>query len=84
METKEKTKQATQASILDKYGGEEYLQKAPKTLLFGQTEGYVEYSRTGQVVKGKEKAKVRSKYQEDCASFLLPRCDPLRCTKAIF
>ena len=52
-------------SILAKYGGEEYLQKAPKELLQGQTEEYVEFSRTGQVIKGKERAKVRSKYPED-------------------
>ncbi|CCA72024.1 related to step II splicing factor SLU7 [Serendipita indica DSM 11827] len=64
-EKKEKNKKATQVSILDKYGGEQYLQKAPKELLMGQTEAYVEYSRTGQVIKGKERAKARSKYQED-------------------
>lgn len=52
-------------SILAKYGGEEYLQKAPKELLQGQTEEYVEFSRTGQVIKGKERAMVRSKYPED-------------------
>ncbi|KAG8822125.1 mRNA splicing protein [Serendipita sp. 399] len=61
----EKNKAATQVSILDKYGGGEYLQKPPKELLMGQTESYVEYSRSGQVVKGKERAKARSKYQED-------------------
>ena len=37
----------------------------PKELLNGQTEDYVEYSRTGQVIKGQEKAKARSKYDED-------------------
>jgi hypothetical protein len=65
-QNKDQNKQATQASILDKYGGEEYLKKAPKELLMGQTESYVEYSRAGQVTKGKERAKARSKYQEDC------------------
>ena len=30
----------------------------PKELLMAQTENYVEYSRTGQVIKGQEKAKV--------------------------
>jgi pre-mRNA-processing factor SLU7 len=39
----------------------------PKELLGGQTEDYVEYSRTGQVVKGRERAKARSKYDEDGA-----------------
>jgi pre-mRNA-processing factor SLU7 len=50
---------------LARYGGEEYLEKAPKELLAGQTEDYVEYSATGQVIKGREKAKARSKYDED-------------------
>ncbi|KAI0663514.1 pre-mRNA-splicing factor SLU7 [Cubamyces menziesii] len=62
---KEELKDTTKVSILSKYGGEEYLQKAPKELLQGQTEEYVEYSRTGQVIKGKERAKVKSKYAED-------------------
>ena len=48
-----------------KYGGEEYLEKAPKELLQGQTEEYVEYSRTGQVIKGRERVKAKSKYPED-------------------
>lgn len=39
----------------------------PRELLGGQTEDYVEYSRTGQVIKGLERAKARSKYDEDGA-----------------
>ncbi|TFK54147.1 hypothetical protein OE88DRAFT_1654659 [Heliocybe sulcata] len=62
---KEELKGTTKSSILSKYGGEQYLEKAPKELLQGQTEEYVEYSRTGQVVKGRERAKARSKYAED-------------------
>ncbi|KAI0374037.1 pre-mRNA-splicing factor SLU7 [Pilatotrama ljubarskyi] len=62
---KEELKDTTKVSILSKYGGEEYLEKAPKELLHGQTEEYVEYSRTGQVIKGKERAKAKSKYPED-------------------
>ena len=65
LKKKEQLKDSTKVSILAKYGGEEYLQKAPKELLQGQTEEYIEFSRTGQVVKGKERAKVRSKYAED-------------------
>ncbi|KAM5531573.1 hypothetical protein V8D89_014742 [Ganoderma adspersum] len=65
IQKKEELKDTTKVSILAKYGGEEYLEKAPKELLQGQTEEYVEYSRTGQVVKGKERAKTRSKYPED-------------------
>lgn len=52
-------------SILEKYGGEQYLERAPREVQDGQSENYVEYSRTGQVVKGKERAKARSKYPED-------------------
>ena len=65
LQKREELKDTTKVSILAKYGGEEYLEKAPKELLQGQTEEYVEYSRTGQVVKGKERAKARSKYPED-------------------
>lgn len=62
---KEELKDTSKVSVLAKYGGEEYLQKVPKELLQGQTEEYVEYSRTGQVIHGKERAKARSKYPED-------------------
>lgn len=65
MKKKEQLKDTTKVSILAKYGGEEYLEKAPKELLQGQTEEYMEFSRTGQVIKGKERAKARSKYPED-------------------
>ncbi|WVO12562.1 pre-mRNA-splicing factor SLU7 [Cryptococcus depauperatus] len=62
---KEVLKGSNKTSILAKYGGEEHLQKMPKELLSGQTENYVEYSRSGQVIRGCERAKVRSKYDED-------------------
>ncbi|GFY08754.1 pre-mRNA-splicing factor SLU7 [Trichonephila clavipes] len=62
---KEEVKDNIKSGILEKYGGEEYLQAPPKQLLFAQTEDYVEYSRQGQIVKGMEKAIVRSKYEED-------------------
>lgn len=62
---KDELKDTMKVSVLAKYGGEEYLEKAPKELLQGQTEEYVEFSRTGQVIKGKERVKVRSKYPED-------------------
>ncbi|KAH9935314.1 Pre-mRNA splicing Prp18-interacting factor-domain-containing protein [Fomitopsis serialis] len=54
---KEKLKDINKSSILTKYGGEEYLEKAPKELLQGQTEEYV--------LKGKERAAAKSKYPED-------------------
>ncbi|KAJ7346855.1 Pre-mRNA splicing Prp18-interacting factor-domain-containing protein [Mycena albidolilacea] len=62
---KEELKDTSKISILAKYGGAKYLQTAPKELLQGQTEDYIEYSRTGQVIKGREKAKAKSKYPED-------------------
>ncbi|WWD18470.1 pre-mRNA-splicing factor SLU7 [Kwoniella shandongensis] len=62
---KEVLKDTSKVSILAKYGGEEHLERLPRELLNGQTEDYVEYSRSGQVVKGREKAKARSKYEED-------------------
>jgi pre-mRNA-processing factor SLU7 len=65
LEKKEQLKETNKGSILSKYGGEEYLEKAPKELLFGQTEDYVEYSQTGRLLKGRERAKARSKYAED-------------------
>ncbi|KDQ21839.1 hypothetical protein BOTBODRAFT_99798 [Botryobasidium botryosum FD-172 SS1] len=65
VEKKEQLKETVKGSILEKYGGAEFLEKAPKELLQGQSEEYVEYSRTGQVIKGQERAKARSKYPED-------------------
>jgi pre-mRNA-processing factor SLU7 len=62
---KEELKDTSKISILAKYGGAKYLQTAPTELLQGQSEDYVEYSRTGQVIKGRERAKAKSKYPED-------------------
>lgn len=54
-----------QKSILEKYGGEEYLKAPERELLLAQTENYIEYSRQGEVIKGQEKPKARSRYVED-------------------
>jgi len=51
--------------IVEKYGGEEHLNAPPKELLLAQTEEYVEYSRTGKIIKGQERAITKSKYEED-------------------
>ncbi|WVQ65789.1 pre-mRNA-splicing factor SLU7 [Kwoniella botswanensis] len=64
-EKKEVLKDTNKNSILARYGGEEHLERLPRELLNGQTEDYVEYSRSGQVVKGRERAIPRSKYDED-------------------
>ena len=52
-------------SVLERYGGEEHLDAPPKALLLAQTEEYVEYSRSGNVVKGQERAVAKSRYEED-------------------
>lgn len=30
-----------------------------------QTENYIEYNRTGKIIKGEERPKVKSRYDED-------------------
>lgn len=62
---KEEFKSETKDTILDKYGGEEHLKAPPKALLLAQTEEYVEYSRSGKIIKGMEKQKIQSRYEED-------------------
>ena len=52
-------------SVLERYGGEEHLDAPPKELLLAQTEEYVEFSRSGNVVKGQERAVAKSRYEED-------------------
>jgi pre-mRNA-processing factor SLU7 len=65
LQKKDKLKDTSKDSILAKYGGEEHLDAPPKELLLAQTETYVEYSRTGRVIKGQERARAKSKYEED-------------------
>jgi len=62
---KQDFKNTAKDSILDKYGGQEHLEAPPRQLLLAQTEDYVEYSRTGAVIKGQEKAQAVSRYEED-------------------
>jgi len=64
-EKKEELKTTTRQSIVEKYGGAEHFETPPKELLLAQTERYVEYSRTGQVIKGQELRLAKSKYEED-------------------
>lgn len=52
-------------SVLEKYGGAEYLEAPPKELIYAQTENYIEYNRYGNIVKTQEKATPKSKYVED-------------------
>ncbi|CAM9812327.1 unnamed protein product, partial [Laminaria digitata] len=58
-------KEEQKQRILDKYGGSEHLDIPDARLLVGQTESYVEYDRTGRVVKGAPKAVAKSKYEEN-------------------
>lgn len=64
-EKKAEQQDMSKTSILAKYGGEEHLDAPARELLLAQTENYVEYSRSGRVLKGQEPAKAKSKYQED-------------------
>jgi len=50
--------------LLEKYGGEEHME-APRELLLSQNENYVEYTRDGRILKGRDRAYVKSKYEED-------------------
>ena len=63
---KEVVKDQVRNSILETYGGAEHLAAPPPELLVAaQSEHYVEYSRSGRVIKGQMRATPRSKYEED-------------------
>lgn len=62
---KDEFKANIKGTVLERYGGEEHLKVPPRSLLLAQTEEYVEYSRTGKVLKGNEKQTNRSRYEED-------------------
>ncbi|KAG4305021.1 hypothetical protein PORY_001696 [Pneumocystis oryctolagi] len=51
--------------ILEKYGGEKHLIVPPKEMLYAHAEHYVEYSKDGKVIKGKEKSVSQSQYAEN-------------------
>lgn len=57
-------KEAQAKELTAKYGGEEHMD-APKELIFAQNETYVEYTRDGRILKGRERALAKSKYEED-------------------
>merc|ERR1712001_713454 len=66
VQKKDTLKDEAKNQILEKYGGEEHLNSAPpRKLIFAQSEHYVEYSRTGQVLKGEEASMTKTKYEED-------------------
>lgn len=47
------------------------MEAPPKELLLAQSERYVEYSRKGQVIKGEERPKIKSRFEEDVYVFCL-------------
>lgn len=66
VQKKDTLKDQAKNQLLEKYGGEEHLNNAPpRELIFAQSEHYVEYSRTGEVLKGEEASMTRTKYEED-------------------
>jgi len=62
---KTETKGDRKKELMEKYGGEEYMQEVPKELWLAQSEHYIEYNRTGRVLKGEERPAVKSRYDED-------------------
>lgn len=56
-EKKTTLKEEQKQRILDRYGGAEHLEVPDARLLAGQTENYVEYDRTGRIVKGAPKVR---------------------------
>merc|ERR550532_2006032 len=66
VQKKDTLKDKAKNQLLEKYGGEEHLNNAPpRELIFAQSEHYVEYSRTGEVLKGEEASMTKTKYEED-------------------
>lgn len=57
-------KEEQQKELVEKYGGDEHM-NAPQEILFSQNDNYVEYARDGRILKGRERAYVKSKYEED-------------------
>ncbi|CAL7937975.1 unnamed protein product [Xylocopa violacea] len=62
---RDELKDKARGSIINRYGGEEHLDALPASLLLAQTEQYIEYSRYGKIIKGQDRTKIRSKYEED-------------------
>jgi pre-mRNA-processing factor SLU7 len=65
-EKKNQFVKTVQEQLIERYGGEEHLNSIPRELVVeAQTEQYVEYNRFGKVIKGDQRATVKSKYVED-------------------
>ena len=72
-EEKAKEKETQMSTVLEKYGGAEHLVVPPKELLLDQSEVFVEYSRTGKLLRGDVKPVQRSRYEEDGIAFVQDR-----------
>ena len=65
-EKKNEFVKSARQQLIELYGGEEHLNSIPRELVVeAQTEYYVEYNRFGKVVKGDQRATIKSKYVED-------------------
>jgi pre-mRNA-processing factor SLU7 len=65
-EKKNQFVKTVQEQLIERYGGEEHLNSIPRELVVeAQTEHYVEYNRFGKVIKGDQRATIKSKYVED-------------------
>jgi len=64
VEEAKKKRSAIRSSVLDKYGGAEHLSAPPKELL-KSTEQFTEYTKSGELIKGKEAPSTKSRYPED-------------------
>jgi len=65
-EKKNQFVKTVQQQLIERYGGEEHLNSIPRELVVeAQTEQYVEYNRFGKVIKGDQRAAIKSKYVED-------------------
>ncbi|KAF9758279.1 Pre-mRNA-splicing factor SLU7, partial [Nosema granulosis] len=65
-EKKNQFVKTVQEQSIEHYGGEEHLNSIPRKLVVEtQTEQYIEYNRFGKVIKGDQRATIKSKYVED-------------------
>ncbi|KAK9457845.1 mRNA splicing protein [Dipodascopsis uninucleata] len=64
-EETQKNNEKVKRQLLEKYGGSEYIKELPSELKVQPSEDYVEYTASGELLRGKEKAVPRSKYPED-------------------
>ena len=65
-EKKDQFVKTIQEQLVERYGGEEHFNSIPRELVVeAQTEHYVEYNRFGKVIKGDQRATMKSKYNED-------------------